>query len=74
MNRASILRQTLTPLACLLATALTGCPNSDTRTDAALDGAPADASEAGADAAESGPAPCEMNLPRCDFPDGGAPA
>jgi hypothetical protein len=76
MPRPSILRATLPPLAALLAAVTMGCPTEVTNMDAALDQPRPDGDAAGDGdgAAEAAVPACEMNLPRCDFPDGGAPA
>lgn len=72
MNHASVLRHTFTLAALLAALASAGCSSDPAPADAALDNPAPDAADA-ADAEAAVPA-CEMNLPRCNFPDGGAPA
>jgi len=81
MTGPSMLRRTLAPLAALLALSLTGCPNTDGSADAALDQVMPDAAdvsetdgEAGAEVGAEVGADASENLPRCNFPDGGAPA
>lgn len=80
MTGPSMLRRTLAPSVALLALSLSACSDPPpTPVDAALDQAVPDATEAGADATEAGAdatesgADASENLPRCNFPDGGAP-
>ena len=81
MNRASILRHAFILSALLASLASAGCSSDPAPADAALDNPAPDATDVtdvadAADAAEAEAAvpACEMNLPRCNFPDGGAPA
>lgn len=74
MPRPSILRATLPPLVALLL-ASAGCSDPmGAAQDAALDRLRPDAAPDADAPAEAAVPACEMNLPRCDFPDGGAPA